>query len=113
MELDETHQPKGAFECHLCKLRLPYSYFGQKPPSAPSVVLLEECYITKDPFSPDKEKFLILGSRCDLCHQVVCVGTDCSLFYSKRFCLPCVLQHKSDFPLEIQQDVDKRTGQSK
>ncbi|XP_063301127.1 cysteine-rich DPF motif domain-containing protein 1 isoform X1 [Pelobates fuscus] len=113
MELDESHQPKGIFECQLCKLSLPYSYFGQKPPHAHSVVLLEESYIAKDPFSPDKEKFLILGSHCYLCKQVVCVGTECSLFYSKRFCLPCFIKNKGEFPKEIQQDFDKRKSQTK
>lgn len=36
--------------------------------------LLEECYVTRDPFSPDKEKFLVLGSNCSLCGSCVCVG---------------------------------------
>lgn len=37
--------------------------------------LLEECFVTKDPFSPDKEKFLVLGSTCSLCSICVCVGS--------------------------------------
>lgn len=37
--------------------------------------LLEECYVMKDPFTPDKDKFLILGSHCSLCNRSVCVGT--------------------------------------
>lgn len=39
------------------------------------VRLLEECFVTKDPFSPDREKFLILGSECSLCRKRVCVGS--------------------------------------
>ncbi|XP_064889534.1 cysteine-rich DPF motif domain-containing protein 1 isoform X3 [Columba livia] len=39
------------------------------------VRLLEECYVMKDPFTPDKDKFLILGSHCSLCNRSVCVGT--------------------------------------
>ncbi|KAM8973722.1 cysteine-rich DPF motif domain-containing protein 1 [Pelodytes ibericus] len=113
MELDESTQPKGLFECQLCKLSIPYTYFGQKPPNAHSVILLEECYVTKDPFSPEREKFLILGSHCNLCKQVVCAGAECSLFYSKRFCLPCINKNKSEFPHEIQQDLDKRKSQTK
>ncbi|EGW00764.1 UPF0595 protein C22orf40-like, partial [Cricetulus griseus] len=38
---------------------------------------------------------------------------DCSLFYSKRVCLPCVQENISAFPQEIQQDVEKRKGASK
>lgn len=37
--------------------------------------LLEESFVTKDPFSPDKEKFLVLGSTCSLCSMCVCVGS--------------------------------------
>lgn len=37
--------------------------------------LLEESYVLKDPFSPDKDKFIVLGSSCTLCRKVVCVGT--------------------------------------
>lgn len=36
--------------------------------------LLEDCYVMKDPFTPDKEKILILGSLCSLCGLSVCVG---------------------------------------
>eukprot|EP00079_Xenopus_tropicalis_P015118 XP_004912367.1 PREDICTED: cysteine-rich DPF motif domain-containing protein 1 isoform X2 [Xenopus tropicalis] len=112
MDLDEP-QPKGLFECELCRLSVPYTYYGQRPPNSQSVVLLEECFVTKDPFTPEKEKFLILGSPCSLCKKSVCVGTECSLFYSKRFCLPCVTQHREGFPPEIQQDLDKRKAQKK
>lgn len=37
--------------------------------------LLEECFLTRDPFSPDREKFLILGAECSLCRKRVCVGS--------------------------------------
>ncbi|NXA70524.1 CDPF1 protein, partial [Mohoua ochrocephala] len=72
---------------------------------------LEEAYVMKYPFTPDKDKFLIVGSRCSLCSRAVCV--DCSLFYSKRFCLPCVKENLKAFPLEIQEDMDKRKRQQK
>ncbi|OXB56821.1 hypothetical protein ASZ78_005789 [Callipepla squamata] len=75
--------------------------------------ILEDSYVMKDPFTPDKEKFLILGSPCSLCRRTVCVGTECSLFYTKRFCLPCVNENLRAFPLEIQEDMDKRKPQSK
>lgn len=45
--------------------------------------LLEESYVLKDPFSPDKDKFIILGSSCTLCGKVVCVGT---VGYALRAC---------------------------
>ncbi|XP_052604523.1 cysteine-rich DPF motif domain-containing protein 1 [Peromyscus californicus insignis] len=108
----EPH-PLGMFECQLCALTAPYSYVGQKPPDTQAVVLLEESYIMKDPFSSDKARFLVLGARCSVCGRLVCVGPDCSLFYSKRVCLPCVQENISAFPQEIRQDVEKRKGASK
>ncbi|XP_039210521.1 cysteine-rich DPF motif domain-containing protein 1 isoform X1 [Crotalus tigris] len=188
---------KDTFECQLCGLTAPYSYYGHKPPNAYSVTLLEDCYVMmNDPFTPDKDTFLILGAQCSLCHKRVCAGPgpaeqepswpllvgtedsfigvpkqtsdhcfcanhwregpdaprmclfmpspasvslaekscqelleykqiasdvignsqklwpavrpDCSLFYSKRFCLPCVSAHISEFPLEIEEDLKKK-----
>ncbi|XP_036615042.1 cysteine-rich DPF motif domain-containing protein 1 [Trichosurus vulpecula] len=113
MESPSEPEPKGMFECQLCGLTAPYSYVGQKPPHTRTVVLLEECYVLKDPFTSDRDKFLILGSQRSLCSKLVCVGLECSLFYSKRFCLPCVHENLSAFPLEIQQDVEKRCSLSK
>ncbi|XP_074128188.1 cysteine-rich DPF motif domain-containing protein 1 isoform X1 [Sminthopsis crassicaudata] len=104
---------EGMFECHFCGLSVPYSYVGQKPPNSRTVVLLEECYVLKDPFTADRDKFLVLGSPCSLCHKLACVGPECSLFYTKRFCLPCVRENLSAFPQEIRQDVEKRHALSK
>ncbi|NXX66600.1 CDPF1 protein, partial [Spizella passerina] len=83
--------------------------------------LLEEAYDMRDPFNPDKDKFLIIRSHCSLGSRAVCVGTEkllfslqnCSLFYSKSFCLPCVKENLKAFPLEIQEDTDKRKPQQK
>ncbi|XP_028584460.1 cysteine-rich DPF motif domain-containing protein 1 isoform X1 [Podarcis muralis] len=109
MKCSKESQCCGTFECELCGLTAPYSYYGQKPPNAACVTLLEECYVMKDPFTSDKDKFLILGSQCSLCCKHVCVGTDCSLFYAKRFCLPCLKLHLNEFPVEIRQDLEKKT----
>ncbi|XP_051977096.1 cysteine-rich DPF motif domain-containing protein 1 [Xyrauchen texanus] len=98
----------GVFTCELCELSSPYSFYGQKPPNTRAIVLLEECYGMRDPFSPDKEKFLVLGSKCCVCNKMVCVSTDCSLFYTKRFCLPCVRNHIHQFPEQIQNELAKK-----
>ncbi|XP_029062459.1 cysteine-rich DPF motif domain-containing protein 1 isoform X2 [Monodon monoceros] len=113
MECEAERRPLGVFECQLCALTAPYSYVGQQPPGTQSVVLLEESYVMRDPFTPDKDRFLILGSRCGSCGRLVCVGPECSLFYSKRFCLPCVRENIDAFPQEIQQDLEKRKVPSK
>uniref|UniRef100_A0A8D0BV51 Cysteine-rich DPF motif domain-containing protein 1 n=1 Tax=Salvator merianae TaxID=96440 RepID=A0A8D0BV51_SALMN len=109
MDSHKELQHRGTFECELCGLTAPYSYYGQKPPNAYPISLSEDSYVIKDPFTSDKDKFLILGSHCSLCRKRVCAGTDCSLFYSKRFCVPCVKLHLKEFPLEIRQDLEKKT----
>ncbi|KAJ8382782.1 hypothetical protein SKAU_G00035600 [Synaphobranchus kaupii] len=109
MEFGSTEgTPRGLFTCELCELTTPFTYYGQKPPNTRAIVLLEECYVMKDPFCPEKEKFLVLGSTCSLCHKTVCVGADCSLFYTKRFCLRCVREHLDQFPPPIQAELMKK-----
>nr|XP_027810447.1 cysteine-rich DPF motif domain-containing protein 1 isoform X6 [Marmota flaviventris] len=81
--------PLGVFKCQLCSVTAPYSYVGQKPPNTQAVVLLEESYVMKDPFTSGTDRFLVLGSRCSLCSR---------------------LDNISAFPREIQQDVEKRKG---
>ncbi|XP_029016628.1 cysteine-rich DPF motif domain-containing protein 1 [Betta splendens] len=100
--------PHNTFTCQLCGLSSPYTYYGQKPPNTRAIVLLEECFVTRDPFSPDRDKFLVLGSTCSLCNTCVCVGSDCSLFYTKRFCMQCVNKHLDQFPSQIQTELAKK-----
>ncbi|XP_062347557.1 cysteine-rich DPF motif domain-containing protein 1 [Cinclus cinclus] len=103
----------GEFKCELCEFSAPYTSYGWMPPNSITLVLLEKAYVMKVPVTPDKDKFLITGSHCSLCSRAVCVGTDCSLFYSKSFCLPCVKENLNTFPLEIKEDMDKRKPQQK
>uniref|UniRef100_A0A3B4BMG2 Cysteine-rich DPF motif domain-containing protein 1 n=1 Tax=Periophthalmus magnuspinnatus TaxID=409849 RepID=A0A3B4BMG2_9GOBI len=104
-----SEPPPKLFVCELCGLSSPFSYYGQKPPNTRAIVLLEECFVTKDPFSPDKEKFLILGSTCSVCSKCVCAGADCSLFYTKRFCVQCVNKHLDQFPHQIRAELAKKS----
>ncbi|NWH49952.1 CDPF1 protein, partial [Fregata magnificens] len=113
MDAPKEAQPTGEFKCQLCGLTAPYTYYGQKPPNTRSIVLLEESYVMKDPFTPDKDKFLILGSILCILLTMLFSSQECSLFYSKRFCLPCVNENLKAFPLEIQEDMDKRKPQQK
>ncbi|XP_040886199.1 cysteine-rich DPF motif domain-containing protein 1 [Toxotes jaculatrix] len=113
MEQTTSETLQKTFTCQLCGLSIPYTYYGQKPPNTRAIVLLEECFVTKDPFSPEKEKFLVLGSTCSLCSLCVCVGPDCSLFYTKRFCMQCVNKHLDQFPHQIQAELAKKKQSSK
>ncbi|KAM9683483.1 cysteine-rich DPF motif domain-containing protein 1 isoform 1-T3 [Dama dama] len=74
MACETERNPLGVFKCQLCALTAPYSYKGQQPPDSQSVVLLEESYVLRDPFTPDKGRFLVVGSRCSMCSRLVCVG---------------------------------------
>ncbi|XP_029969655.1 cysteine-rich DPF motif domain-containing protein 1-like [Salarias fasciatus] len=112
MDQTTTEIPPKIFTCQLCGLSSPFVYYGQKPPNTRAIVLLEECFVTKDPFSPEKEKFLVLGSTCSLCSLCVCVASDCSLFYTKRFCMRCVNKHLDQFPHQIQAELAKKKQQS-
>ncbi|XP_062522546.1 cysteine-rich DPF motif domain-containing protein 1-like [Corticium candelabrum] len=98
---------KGTFRCSRCHLSCRFDYFGQRPPFQTALILLEDAYVMKDPFSPD-ERQLVLGSHCSVCQQPVCVGTGCSVFYTKRFCLPCVLAKADEFPEEIRKEVESK-----
>uniref|UniRef100_A0A1A7YWN9 Cysteine-rich DPF motif domain-containing protein 1 n=1 Tax=Iconisemion striatum TaxID=60296 RepID=A0A1A7YWN9_9TELE len=112
--MDETTETAlKTFTCQLCGLSSPFTYYGQKPPNTRAIVLLEECFVTKDPFSPEKEKFLVLGSTCSICSLCVCVGSDCSLFYTKRFCMQCVNKRLDQFPQQIQAELMKKKQSSK
>ncbi|KAJ9589937.1 hypothetical protein L9F63_016921, partial [Diploptera punctata] len=71
-EKSEGHSNEGGvFKCSKCGLEEHYMYKGKKPPFAKKIVLLEESYVIKDPFSPPNEKqFLLLGSDCRVCSNM-------------------------------------------
>ncbi|XP_054609432.1 cysteine-rich DPF motif domain-containing protein 1 [Dunckerocampus dactyliophorus] len=108
MEQTTNEAHVNTFTCQFCGLSCPFTCYGQKPPNTRAIVLLEESFVTKDPFSPDKEKFLVLGSKCSLCNATVCVGSDCSLFYTRRFCMRCVNKNLDQFPWQIQAELGKK-----
>ncbi|XP_070557576.1 cysteine-rich DPF motif domain-containing protein 1-like [Ptychodera flava] len=105
----ERNKKIGTFTCELCNLHAPYEYFGNSPPFTKSVLLLEDVFVMRDPFTTER-KLLILGSHCSLCNKVICVGQSCSLFYTKRFCLPCAFDNIQEFPTEIQQELVKKSS---
>jgi hypothetical protein len=133
-----TNERKSqVFECHLCKIYSTYDYYGSKPLTErklsietnnpiynkketissdknlikrDNLTLLEKAYICDDPFSEIRtNNYLILGAKCSSCHKMVCVDSECSIFYyTKRFCLACCKNiSKSEFPLEINEEIEK------
>ncbi|XP_060886092.1 cysteine-rich DPF motif domain-containing protein 1 [Labrus mixtus] len=113
MEQTKSEPREKSFTCQSCGLSSPFTYYGQKPPNTRAIVLLEECFVTRDPFSPDREKFLVLGSSCSLCSMCVCVAPECSLFYTKRFCMQCVNKHLDQFPQQIRAELAKKKQSTK
>ncbi|EDO48837.1 predicted protein [Nematostella vectensis] len=102
--VDAEEENERVFACSLCDFNCRYEYFGNKPPFSQAVLLLEKAYVIKDPFSPNKVH-LTIGGVCCLCSKNVCIGQNCSIFYTKRFCVPCVKDNIADFPSEIQSEV--------
>ena len=41
---------------------------------------------------------LFLGSPCSVCGQPVCAADTCSIFFAKRFCVPCSRVNAAAFP---------------
>ncbi|XP_028414413.1 cysteine-rich DPF motif domain-containing protein 1-like [Dendronephthya gigantea] len=94
------------FQCKNCNFSTHYDYFGKQPPFCKEIILLESVYVIKDPFTRETG-IVILGGHCALCHTEVCCDQKCSVFYSKRFCIPCSMKYFKEFPAEIQKDVQK------
>ncbi|CAK8686455.1 unnamed protein product [Clavelina lepadiformis] len=95
------------FKCSSCGLTADYNHFGQTPlkTAKKNIVLLEKAYTMRNPFKSNDGEFLVVGAHCSICGDVVCVDPDCSLFYSKRFCLNCASNNINEFPLPIQKEI--------
>jgi len=104
---EETAADETMFLCSSCGFECRYEYFGKKPPFSKSVVLLEDAYVIRDPFSPTAGH-LTLGGRCCLCSKDVCVAQTCSIFYTKRFCISCVEKNLEEFPDEVHKDLRRK-----
>ena len=125
-------EPK-VFQCSLCPFYAAYDRYDSKyldessvPPAtttsknkkdevpAITVDLLEQVYLLRDPFVAIKDKdkedrtklsSLIIGATCSVCSLPVCVHADCSVFYTRRFCLKCVAKYREEFPREILDEI--------
>uniref|UniRef100_A0A7S3QT54 Cysteine-rich DPF motif domain-containing protein 1 n=1 Tax=Dunaliella tertiolecta TaxID=3047 RepID=A0A7S3QT54_DUNTE len=95
------------FQCELCGFSAPYQCKSRTleaqehliKEDAPSrLVFLEDAYLVPDPSSA-KLRPVALGSNCSICAKMVCC--DCSLFYSKRFCIGCCKKEAGSFPTQL------------
>jgi len=119
LEQDKPQEVK-TFTCSVCNLVSPFTYFGRKPPSVKSrLVLLEDAYVIKNPFVDPRQSevktvtgkpvhpILVLGSHCAVCEVPVCAAIECSYFYTQRFCKDCMSEHLSHFPDQVQKEFNK------
>ena len=108
-ELVNTTQVQGlSFTCNICHSIFAYQYYGDDPPFCSEVQLKEHAYVSRDPFTFQRQAFLVLGGTCCICNADVCVASKCSMFYTQRFCLDCAREHQCKFPDEIQAELAKQ-----
>lgn len=96
------------FICSNCKLSLK-CYYGRL--EFEKARYEEECYYMRNPFEPPNihkaqrdytiDDFVVVGSKCSICEQLICVDEECSLFYKNTYCLKCVLRERHSFPIEL------------
>jgi len=106
----DIFEKKIQFQCSLCGLCEMCHYFGSKPPFVKKCLeFREECYVMLDPFSPYNPKkannFLVLGAECSNCNATVCV--ECSIYFTKRFCIKCAQYDINEFPQDVQNRIVK------
>jgi len=106
----DVFEKKIQFQCSLCGLCEMCHYFGSKPPFVKKCLeFREDCYVMLDPFSPYNPKkannFLVLGAECSSCNSTVCV--ECSIFFTKRFCIKCAQYDINEFPQDVQSRIVK------
>jgi hypothetical protein len=130
MTEENVVEPK-VFQCSLCPFYAAYDRYDSKyldESSVPSTAtttknkkepaitidLLEQVYLLRDPFVAIKDKdkddqrklsSLIIGTTCSVCSLPVCVHADCSVFYTRRFCLKCLAKYRDEFPREILDEI--------
>eukprot|EP00698_Gefionella_okellyi_P001021 TRINITY_DN10885_c0_g1_i1.p1 TRINITY_DN10885_c0_g1~~TRINITY_DN10885_c0_g1_i1.p1 ORF type:complete len:279 (+),score=2.06 TRINITY_DN10885_c0_g1_i1:73-909(+) len=93
------------FFCEVCGFYSVYDYHGRNPPYQQQEVFFEDAYLLRDPYVTEAPRPICLGGTCSICNKCVCVSAKCSVFYTKRFCLPCVRKNASEFPAEVTKEA--------
>jgi len=106
-----TLSPEKVFKCSRCNFSAKYDYFGKNPSFCRTLSALEDVYIMRDPFTEER-RAILLGSHCTACTDLVCSSQECSLYYTRRFCLQCVSANQNEFPSQIVMEVKKRQATS-
>lgn len=104
---------KIPFSCSICGISEKCHYLGTKPPFCKAFIEFEEeCFVIIDPFTPRQSRtasnFLVIGGVCSHCKEEVCV--ECSIYFTKRFCMKCSEFNINEFPKEIQGKIVKKAS---
>lgn len=128
MAKSENEEAK-VFQCSLCPFYASYDRYDSKylddsivtnkksKEANLTIQLLENVYLLRDPFVSIKESdkedptripSVIIGGTCSVCSSPVCLHGDCSVFYTRRFCLGCVARYREEFPREILDEIGQK-----
>ena len=107
---EDIFEKKIQFQCSSCGLCEMCHYFGSSPPFVKkSLEFTEDCYVMLDPFTPYNPKsansFILLGGECSECRVTVCV--ECSVYFTRRFCINCAQYNINEFPSDVQSKIVK------
>ena len=107
---EDIFEKKIQFQCSSCGLCEMCHYFGSSPPFVKkSLEFTEDCYVMLDPFTPYNPKsansFIVLGAECSECRVTVCV--ECSVYFTRRFCINCAQYNINEFPSDVQSKIVK------
>ena len=107
---EDIFEKKIQFQCSSCGLCEMCHYFGSSPPFVKkSLEFTEDCYVMLDPFTPYNPKsansFIVLGGECSECRVTVCV--ECSVYFTRRFCINCAQYNINEFPSDVQSKIVK------
>ena len=127
---EDYYEKTIQFECSICGLCEMCQYLGRKPPFTKHLLEFDEdVFVMIDPFkvcpcaiSQNKAKsklfqprqsrwfsdFLVLGGTCAACNVECC--QDCSIYFSKRFCIKCAEFNINEFPKDVQSKIVKLAG---
>lgn len=101
------------FTCSVCGQSEKCHYLGTEPPFCKAFIQFhEQCFVIIDPFTPRQfrgvSNFLVLGGFCSYCKEEVCV--ECSIYFTKRFCIKCSQFNINEFPKEVQGKIVKKVA---
>ena len=129
---EDYYEKTIQFECSICGLCEMCQYLGRKPPFTKHLLEFDEdVFVMIDPFKVNQRTtskitkklyrnlfqprqsrwfsdFLVLGGTCAACNVECC--QDCSIYFSKRFCIKCAEFNINEFPKDVQSKIVRLAG---